>query len=169
MAKSDDIEALIERHGDYIEHLCMRAAWGDAVECADLVQRVYLAILDNRESLRPDSGERQAKAWVRWQCRGVISHWRRSRRRRGWVPLDENICQLAATDDTSSRELIDELASRLPERDRRLLNMVLQGYSHAEIAAAMGLTTNNVNVIYSRIITRMRQYYDQITKTTHTT
>lgn len=160
----DNIEAIIDRHRDYIERICMRAAWGDENVCTELVQRVFLALFDNRASLRPGADERQTKAWVKWMCRSTVSHWRRAQRRHRWVPLDEEHSLMAAPDDTADRELIDELAAHLPQRDRRLLDLVRQGYKPDEIAAIMGLSTANVHTSYSRIISRMRLIYEQITK-----
>ena len=164
MSNIDDIEAFINRHSHHIERICLRAAWGDENVCAELVNCAYLAIFNSWESRRTDADERQTKAWVKWQCRGAISHWRRSRHRHRWVPLDEEHNQLPASDDTAAGELIDELAAHLSESDRKLLDLMRQGYKYDEIAAIMGITTGNVKVKYSRMISQMRHIYEQITK-----
>ena len=63
--------------------------------------------------------------------------------------------------DTSGRSDESErlhLAMRqLPETDRALLSMRLEGFDHMEIAEVIGITSNNVGVKLHRIKTRLTE------------
>lgn len=165
MTDRSDIEKLIVQHSRYIERICMRACYGEDAVCAELVQETYLALLRNRESLRPGSNERQVKAWVKWQCRSVISHWRHNRKTHRWVPLSEvSEEEQSIPDHSALHEMVDELAEALLPRERELLAMFRRGCTPDEMAAALGVTKNNLGVMYSRMVSRMRKRYEQIIK-----
>ena len=76
----DQFHALILRHRDLIERLCMRRAAGDYHRCAELRQNCYISIWRHAASLRPDATPLQETLWVVWQCRSVFSRLRFLRR-----------------------------------------------------------------------------------------
>ncbi|MBR3782968.1 MAG: sigma-70 family RNA polymerase sigma factor [Bacteroidales bacterium] len=113
----------------------------------------------------------------RWLCGSSATGWRPYRRgvqQAAWVwrvarnaaidtlrrtpqteALPEGMEQ--AADDTTLVEHLRERIALLPEQDRKVVEMQLEGYSYDEIAAATGLTVKNVSVKLVRIKDKIRK------------
>ena len=53
---------------------------------------------------------------------------------------------------------VKEIVRRLPETDRAIISMHLDGYEHAEIAAVTGISNNHVAVKVHRIKQQLINY-----------
>lgn len=83
----------------------------------------------------------------------AISFYRGKRRSgRDTLALDE-IIDFAAADQTVSDDvrLVHRLIAQLDEMSRALMLLYLEGYSHTEIAAIVGLSVTNVGTRLARI------------------
>ena len=161
MREQNDIEHIIENNRRLIERLCISASAGNTELCADLLCECYLWMWHRRGTLRADSGNLRATAWVVWQCRSVISHLLR-RATPLYVPLDtlpEDA--LAAEGGNDYAEELEELAVDLKPRERRMLELLLEGYDTAEIAAMMGLSPEAAKSLRRRMMESMRQRHVQ--------
>lgn len=125
------------------------------MESADLVQEVLERMWRKRESLREGVSEAEERTWIRWQCRSVVEH--RSRRKTPVVvPLEGQ----EPVDDTSHeerRELLMSLAEDLGSNERRLLELLLEGYSTTEAAERMGMKPHTVDQLRYRMIQKMKE------------
>lgn len=161
MREQNDIEHIIENNRRLIERLCISASAGNTELCADLVCECYLWMWHRRGTLRPDAGSLQVKAWVIWQCKSVFSHRMRSARPRH-VSLDTLPEKALASDSGNDHaELLEELAVDLRPRERRMLELLLEGYSTAEIAAMMGISTMAAKTLRHRMIESMRLRHEK--------
>ena len=161
MCEQNDIEHIIENNRRLIERLCISASAGNTELCADLVCECYLWMWHRRGTLRPDAGSLQVKAWVIWQCKSVFSHRMRSARPRH-VSLDTLPEKALASDSGNDHaELLEELAVDLRPRERRMLELLLEGYSTAEIAAMMGISTMAAKTLRHRMIESMRLRHEK--------
>lgn len=150
---------LIGRHQGLIRKLCWRHSSGSEAVCNELVQDCYVSIWYHLSSLRPAVHALQQAAWVVWQCRSVFSH-RYRRRSPDWLPLSDQMADsLPSCDDGVSRELIEDLAVGLSDRERQTFRFILEGFHPREIAEKMGTTSDNINKIRQRIILKMQQEY----------
>jgi RNA polymerase sigma factor (sigma-70 family) len=118
------------------------------------MQDCLAALWHFRHSLRPDASPAQERLWVKYHCRSVFSH-----RKRRWepqfTPLDED--RLPAEEPPDNRAVIEELACNLSDRERHILDLILDGYSRSEIAALLDLKAGTVTQIRFRIIEKMKQ------------
>jgi RNA polymerase sigma factor (sigma-70 family) len=150
----DDFDRLVQRHRSYIRRLCWWHASGRSEDCADLMQDCLAALWHFRHTLRPDASPAQERLWVKYHCRSVFSH-----RKRRWepqfTPLDED--RLPAEEPPDNRAVIEELACNLSDRERHILDLILDGYSRSEIAALLDLKAGTVTQIRFRIIEKMKQ------------
>lgn len=168
MTDYSDIDQLLNRHRWLIERLCMQATYGDAEQCADMIQECYMAIWRQHKKLRANATEREVRSWLKWQCRHVISNMLRRHRHR-MLPLDDYLADtIAAPDDSGNGELIEELAANLNPRYRLILALMLEGYTTAEIAAELHLSPENAKTLRRRLIEHMRHTHETITKHTIT-
>lgn len=153
-------QALILRHRDLIERLCMRRASGDYHRCAELRQDCYISIWRHLASLRHDASPLQETLWVVWQCRSVFSRLRFLRRTHLFLPLDDSLADtLAAPDESSLRDYIDSLADILTPHERQALQLMAEGYNPDEMASELGIKPHSAVQLRYRIIAKLRSHF----------
>ena len=134
------------------------------VDSMDLVQSVHrtlmLGLRQNKFAISsPENLMALALTLVRRKAARQWRHAQRQRRLDGGAAktssLSHVLSSLSSPDDPAHSvqftEQVQCLCDRLEETERRLLELRLQGYSPAEIAAQLGLTTNALYVRLSRL------------------
>lgn len=157
-SRYEDFDRLLARNRRLIERACWYFADGNTFLYQELVQQVRVALWDRRLSLRKGSNRHMEKAWVLWQCRSVHSHHQR-RKKPDTIPFDEEF--FLPEEEDNSRELIEEMAVELTPKERRLLDLLLEGYKPREIARMMDLTPADVSRRRYRMIEKMRQTHEK--------
>lgn len=131
---------------------------GDADVAADAVQETFVRYLARQPTGSPP------RAWLFRVGTNLIREWSRTRRNR--TRLLEAVPALTLVGDAPSRpDTIAEdreLARRvrtaldeLPDRDRTLLLMREDGFSHREMAQTVGTTTKSVGTLIARALVRL--------------
>lgn len=157
-SKYDRFDNLIDRHRDLIRELCWHYASGEEALCAELMHDCYITIWKRLPGLSSDSSVFKQRLWVMWQCRSFLSHRNRKKKRQETLSIDMVDKEIASLPDSNeAREAIEELAVVLNDRERLLLNLLLEGYSYKEIGEALGLKPDSVKKMRQRIIQKMRQ------------
>ena len=149
-----DFDRLMQRHKALIRRLCWWQASGHREDCEDLMQDCLADLWHYRHTLRPDATERQERLWVKYHCRSVFSH-RNARSSIETTSLDE--ARTVAEETTDNRALIATLSTTLTDAEHRLLDLIMDGYSTAEIAALLGVKNATVSQTRYRIIEKMKQ------------
>ena len=133
---------------------------GDPTVAEDLTSTVFLKAL---RWLREEQSADSARGWLYATARTtIIDYWQAQSlyERRSLSGLEE---QLLKSDDTAQASeqvemRVQRLLSLLPERDRTILTLrYLQGYSAAEIAAALGTSAGHIRVLQLRALRRAAQ------------
>jgi RNA polymerase sigma-70 factor (ECF subfamily) len=91
-----------------------------------------------------------------------IDRWRRIRARDADVEFVEETSEANAPPEAegeAAAEYLEHFLTTLPEMQRRVMRMQMQGSSPEEIAKATGLTEGNIKVIVSRIRKRFKELY----------
>lgn len=151
---------LLLRHRQQVWRLCRKYAGYDVGFCADLVQEVSVALWERFDGLRPGASAYEEQEWVYWNARDVLSKiYRRYRRHVPTVPLADWMAESIADDRDAVRRKVAEMVAALPERERHLLQLWLDGYKADEIARMTGLARNTVYQRIYRIINHLKQLY----------
>lgn len=143
-----------------------------ASDLADLRQEALLQLWISLASFR---GQAKPSTWIYRVCLNTALAWRRDATRRE-QPLDPlaDISRVAAdtvdpAEDASSRELMEKLLAgirALPELDRALILMSLDGLSYREITEVTGMTETHVGVALTRarrrLVTQMKGVIDEM-------
>ena len=133
---------------------------GDPTVAEDLTSTVFLKAL---RWLREDQSADSARGWLYATARTtIVDYWQAQSlyEIRSLSGLEE---QLLPSDETAfAKEQVEtrvqRLLSLLPERDRTILTLrYLQGYSAAEIAAALGTSAGHIRVLQLRALRRAAQ------------
>ena len=94
----------------------------------------------------------------------TVLHDHKRKHRIELLPLQEEL--VAVNDDDSyCRELVEELQAYLPEADKLLLKLHLEGFGNTEIAQILDLTDNTVNQRMHRLVEKMRIIYEKLYNT----
>ena len=143
--------------------LCVQHARGDKDYGRDLMQEIGLTLCRYVDRLRPDASKAEERAWVKKVARTVLHNHKRKQRIE-LLPLQEELVAVS-DDDGNSRELVDELQAYLPEADKLLLKLHLEGFGNTEIAKILNLTDNAVNQRMHRLVEKMRIIYEKLYNT----
>ena len=151
---------LLFRHRTLIWKLCRRYAPRDAERCAELVQEVSLSLIEHYGRLKPDASAKDERAWVVWSTRTVLYDLRRKKDSQPvMVPLTKEIVEQIAEQENLERDRIEEMMGDLPDEDRRLVQLRLNGYNAKEIGTQTGLSSDAVYQRMHRIIEKLKQKY----------
>ena len=151
---------LVLRHERMIRVLCLRRS-DDDDEMKDLAQEVRIGLWQRFAAADGSLGAWPEGLWVFWYTRSVMSH-RHRHPRTELVMLDRHMVEDIAEEENAADRLVDELAEGLPEEPARLLELLRQGYSVAEIAELTGTPFDTVKSRRRRLVELMRQRAEEI-------
>lgn len=129
--------ALVDQFGRCLYAICIRYM-GDRHSAQDVLQEVYIKVLDKFEMYDPEKGA--LYSWLSTiTVRECLNEIKKNKNKNSYVDLEviseEVFSQdLTAIEKMSSAELLEKIAE-LPEDYRMVFNLVaIEGYSHKEIA-----------------------------------
>lgn len=137
---------------------------GDADLAEDVVQDVFVQL-----AVRPPRHDGQLRAWLfRVATTTAIDAQRRTRRRLALIdtrrlelplpaPPPDPAVQLAREED---RRRVRDALDTLKEKERAVLLMREEGFTHREIAAAVGTTTGSVGTMFARALDKLAARLD---------
>jgi RNA polymerase sigma-70 factor (ECF subfamily) len=135
-------------------------ALGSRADAEDLALRVFERVYRAAPRFRADA---RFSTWLFAIARGELLHELRRRRRKPLEPVaPEELAETSVAADYSA-ELEEHLLAalqELPERQRSAILLAAAGeLDHAAIAAALGVSVNNLNVILHRARQTLRTLF----------
>lgn len=134
---------------------------GDGDIAADVVQDTFTRMVE-----RPPR-DHNPKAWLFTVATNTVRKWA-GRSRRRTVLLSAHRAQRHIGDPPQApdeaahagevRVTVRQALDALPERDRTVLLMREEGFSHREIAEAVGTTTGSVGTMIARALDRLAEH-----------
>jgi RNA polymerase sigma-70 factor (ECF subfamily) len=158
---TDALAALYERHARSLAQV-VRRLLGTATEAEDTVQDVFASLPSALATYVEDG---RFDAWLRRVVVRAALLRLRARRRRREIDLDATppTGALAVVNRTAADRLIDRLEleraiATLPDKLRTVFVLrEVEGYSHAEIAAALGISRQASEVRLFRAVRHLRR------------
>lgn len=152
-----DPARLFEEHHSSLFRYLVRLT-GDADAAQDAAQEAFARLV----AARPR--EQNLRAWLFTVATNVVRNRANARRRRltlmaaspGRVPVADPLPdpEQAAIAE-SERDRVRAALDRLNEKERMVLLMREEGFTHREIAAAVGTTTGSVGTMIARALDRL--------------
>lgn len=152
-----DVNALFNEHHAPLFRYLSRLT-GDADLAEDAAQEAFVRLFQ-----KPPEPTHM-RAWLYKVGTNVVRESRRTATRRqlllegGWQRAphgDAPLAPDAALDKVAARDRVQRALQGLPERDRVILLMREEGFSHKEIAEAVGTTTGSVGTLIARALDRL--------------
>lgn len=131
----------------------------DGLTVDDLLQEVTIALWGLREKLLDITPPPKQAVWIWRVARSTCVDLQRKRANND-LPLPEDYD--APAEDTTLHDTLHELIARLPEPDRTIVTLHLEGYEYKEIGLRTGLTKNNVGIRLMRIKDKLKEQWNTI-------
>ncbi len=131
----------------------------DGLSVDDLLQETMLALWDLREQFFSISLPPKQAAWIWRVARSTCIDLQR-KRNNSPTPLPADYDTPA--DDTTLHDALHELIAQLPEPDRTIVTMHLEGYEYKEIGRKTGMTKNHVGIRLMRIKDKLKQQMNNV-------
>lgn len=158
-----DLGALFaQHHGELFRYVARFT--GDADLADDVVQDVFVRLAE-----RPPGHREQLRGWLfRVATTIAIDAQRRARRR--LVLVEAQAANIPAAEPPPSpaalveqgetRRRVQEALATLSEKERAVLLMREEGFTHREIAEAVGTTTGSVGTMFARALDKLASRLD---------
>lgn len=152
-----DVERVFAEHYDVLYRYLLRLT-GDEDTAADLAQESFIRLVERS----PDG--RQIRGWLFRVGTNLVRDQSRVRRRRAElleecpdrVPVGETpMSPDSALEMEERRRVVRAALDTLSVRDRTLLLMREEGFSHEEMAKAVGTTTKSVGSMIARALHKL--------------
>jgi RNA polymerase sigma factor (sigma-70 family) len=162
---SASVEAAYRAHGEAVFRYLVRLT-GDADAAADVLQDTFRRLLES-----PPRDPSNLRGWLFRVATNRLRDVQRARGRRtralrrlGGTRLhsDPPPSPDRAVQVTDARDRAERLLGSLTDRDRAILLMREEGFTHREIAEAVGTTTGSVGTMIARAFDRMTKASDTV-------
>lgn len=150
-----DFESIYKRYAPQIFRVCLGYT-NDADQAKDMVQDTFISVWENLSNFRNQS---QISTWI---FRIATNRCLRALEVAKRMPSAELPLQLADMQEESPEEKLHFLyqsIAELPETERIIISLELEGLPQAEIAAIVGLSNGNIRVKIHRIKEKLAQKF----------
>lgn len=143
------------RYRGLLFSVCRRYA-RNGLEVDDLLQETTLALWNLREKLFGITVAPKQAAWIWRVARNTCIDLQRHTPPPSPLPDDYD----TPAEDTTLHDTLHELIAQLPEPDRTIVTMHLEGYEYKEIGHRIGMNKNNVGVRLMRIKEKLKEQWN---------
>ena len=133
----------------------------DGLMVDDLLQETMMALWNLREKMLDISPTPKQAAWIWRVARSTCIDLQR-KRKNDYSPIPEGYD--SPNDDTTLHDALHELIAQLPEPDRSIVTLHLEGYDYKEIGRQVGMTKNNIGIRLMRIKDKLREQMNNVLK-----
>jgi RNA polymerase sigma-70 factor (ECF subfamily) len=126
----------------------------------DLYQETLLQLW---KSIEKYEGKASFSTWMYRVALNVALNFRRRSKHHFIEPIDKVENLKSEISNKEDYEILYLLIKQLPEGDKMIISLHLDGYGNDEIAEIVGISRNNTNVKIHRIKENISKLYDQLT------
>ena len=156
MKDTETFSELLLRYRGMLFSVCRRYS-RDGLTVDDLLQETTLTLWNLREQLFSITIAPKQAAWIWRVARSTCIDLRR-KKSNDPAPLPDDYD--APEEDHTLHDALHELIAQLPEPDRTIVTMHLEGYEYKEIGQKTGMTKNHVGIRLMRIKEKLREQWN---------
>ena len=157
-----DLNALYLEHNEALTRYLTRLT-GDRDSAADAAQEAYSRLLS-----QPPARDDNLRAWLYTVATNVVRDgWKKQQTALRLVKSQDAVPTAASAPDPHDlverkecRQAVRQVLDRLSVKDRTILLMREEGFSHKEIAAAVDTTTKSVGTMIARALRKLASELD---------
>lgn len=140
-------------------HVVLRRAQrilGDASEARELVQEVFMSLVENPKQFRGDSSV--TTFLYAMTTNACLNRLRAGRRREAFAERHAQVAAAASSPGAGDAIIAADVLGRLPERLARVaICYFIDEMTHAEIARALGISRRHVGNLVDQLVEQARQ------------
>ena len=153
-----DLKALYLEHNEALTRYLTRLT-GDRDSASDAAQEAYSRLLSH-----PPARDDNLRAWLYTVATNIVRDgWKKQQTALRLVQSQDGVPGAVTAPDphelaerSERRQIVRAALDRLSEKDRTVLLMREEGFSHKEIAAAVDTTTKSVGTMIARALRKFR-------------
>ncbi len=157
-----DLNALYLEHNEALTRYLTRLT-GDRDSAADAAQEAYSRLLS-----QPPARDDNLRAWLYTVATNVVRDgWKKQQTALRLVQNQDGVPAATTPPDphdllerNERRQVVRKVLDRLSARDRTVLLMREEGFSHKEIAAAVDTTTKSVGTMIARALRKFATEFE---------
>lgn len=159
------LEELFEQHHAALFRF-IAGMTNDPEFAQDIVQETFM-------SLATRSGPVPSRAWLFQSARNLARSGLRKRKRRtllierrstGLPAASPTMLPDVGLEQSETRAAVRRALAELKEKERSILLMREEGFTHREIAEAVGTTTGSVGTMFARALAKLERALDDVWK-----
>ena len=155
-SENQDFLKQIDQHKGLIRSLCA-SFYAYPEDQKDAFQDIVLHLWKSRNTFR---GGSKASTWIyRVGLNALLSKRRREQRSISAEPIDQHVFPAPTTHSDDDLILLQQVIQSLPDVDRALVILYLEGYQNREIAQIISLSPTNVGTRLNRIKAFLKQKF----------
>ena len=159
-----DLNALYREHNEALTRYLMRLT-GDWDSASDAAQEAYSRLLS-----QPPPRDDNLRAWLYTVATNVVRDgWKKQQTALRLVKSQDAVPAAASAPDPHDlverkecQQAVQQVLARLSVKDRTILLMREEGFSHKEIAAAVDTTTKSVGTMIARALRKLASELDAV-------
>lgn len=150
-----DVDRLYRDHG----HVVLRRArriLGDPTDARELVQEVFMSLVENPKQFRGDSSVTTFLYAI--TTNACLNRLRAARRSKAFVERHSHISPEASSPGAGDTLIAADVLARLPERLARVaICYFIDEMTHAEIARVLGISRRHVGNLVDELVAQARR------------
>ncbi|NYJ73443.1 sigma-70 family RNA polymerase sigma factor [Allobranchiibius huperziae] len=158
------LRVMYDRYGPLVFRIAL-AIVGSVPDAEDVTQDTFVSAWRGRSTFDPEAGSLPAWLVGIVRRRSVDQLRDIGRQRRAWNSVAQHFAAMdssASVDNVVERTLVSDELARLPETQRRVLELAFyDGLTHTQIAAATGMPVGTVKSHVRRGLIRLRRRWEQ--------
>ena len=162
--QEQDFEQLLDRYKLALKVRCATWCRGDTASAKDAYQDILAELWQQMDSRKPDMARKEESLWVLNIARRVLRDKHGKKRVELVLCNDVGVFEKNRHTVVCNRELIDELKTHLDDKNRMVVENILQGFGVNDMATMYGIDQEAMAKRQYRAIQKLTEKYNELYK-----
>jgi DNA-directed RNA polymerase specialized sigma24 family protein len=159
-----NFEQLLDRYKLALKVRCVTWCRGDTERAKDAYQDILAELWQQMDSRKPDMARREESLWVLNISRRVLRSNYGKKKYKVVLCNDVEVFEKNMNIVVCNRELIDELKTHLDDKNRMVVENILQGFTINDMATMYGIEQKAMEKRRHRAIQKLTEKYNELYK-----
>ncbi|MBO7200167.1 MAG: sigma-70 family RNA polymerase sigma factor [Bacteroidales bacterium] len=162
--REKDFEQLLNRYKLALKVRCATWCRGNTERAKDAYQDILAELWQQMDSWRPDMSRKEESLWVLNVARRVLRSNYGKKKYKVVLCNDVEVFEKNINIEVCNRELIDELKTHLDDKNRMVVENILQGFTINDMAMMYGIEQKAMEKRRHRAIQKLTEKYNELYK-----
>ena len=162
--REKDFEQLLNRYKLALKVRCATWCRGNTEKAKDAYQDILTMLWLQMDSWRPDMSRKEESLWVLNVARRVLRSNYGKKKYKVVLCNDVEVFEKNINIEVCNRELIDELKTHLDDKNRMVVENILQGFTINDMATMYGIEQKAMEKRRHRAVQKLTEKYNELYK-----